>query len=326
MQILEGFRFPAGTLFAKLREAGKEWRIYHDGLPQTAVIDSLRLEYINPLTQHFRNMEHFADDVRSGDLPSYVFIEPDYDTGHNYLGGNSMHPLNDIRKGEELIAEVYRALRNSQYWEKLMLLVVFDEHGGFYDHVPPPRCVPTGDDGRYAHPNRTFQFEYLGVRVPAILASAYTPRGMVIPGPREGGGKPFDHSSIVATVSKRFGLTPLTNRDAAAPTLEVALTLASPRRLPGEAPLSLGTPKPDPWWEPLLEIFRRKPAAAADNEPMSQHQKNFLALALACDLAVSDPKDHPAIRGRRQAIRNQGDATQYIREVERKIHDRRKKK
>jgi phospholipase C len=207
-----------------------------------------------------------------------------------------------------------------------MLLVVFDEHGGFFDHVPPPSCVPTGDDARYAHPERSFHFEYLGVRVPAILISAYTARGTVIGGSPAAGGKPFDHSSIVATVAKRFGLAFLTARDAAAPTLDLALNLARPRLSPGEAPPSLGTPKTDAWWERLFQLFRPKPYAASDDAPMSQHQKNFLALALACDLQVSDPKDHAAIRSRRESIRNQGDATRYIRGVERKIHDRRKKR
>src|ERR1019366_10195477 len=77
--------------------------------------------------------------------------------------------LNDIRKGEDLLKRVYQALRNSQYWTDTMFIITFDEHGGFYDHQPPPATVPTGDDSQYANPNYSFPFNRLGVRVPAIV-------------------------------------------------------------------------------------------------------------------------------------------------------------
>ena len=79
---------------------------------------SLRLEYLNPLTTKFREMSLFAGDVAANQLPEYTFIEPNYDTGNNYQGGNSMHPLNDIRKGELLIKQVYETLRASSIWER----------------------------------------------------------------------------------------------------------------------------------------------------------------------------------------------------------------
>ena len=88
-----------------------------------------------------------------------------------------MHPLNDIRKGERLVKRVYEALRNSQYWEDTMLIITFDEHGGFYDHQPPPATTSTGDDSKYANANYRFRFDRLGVRVPAIVVSAYTGKG-----------------------------------------------------------------------------------------------------------------------------------------------------
>jgi phospholipase C len=110
-----------------------------------------------------------------------------------------------------------------------MLVITFDEHGGFYDHVSPPAAVPTGDDAKYANAADKFGFDLYGVRVPAIVVSAFTSKGTIIgqdPGEKT---TMFDHASILATVNKRFGLAPLTGRDKFANTLDVALNLDSPR-------------------------------------------------------------------------------------------------
>ena len=238
-QIVGGFSFANGTIYQRLAAAGKDWRIYHDGLPQAAGVTNLRLEYVDPLTKHFREMSFFADDVKSGSLPEYTFIEPNYDSGDNYVNGNSMHPLNDIRKGEQLLKQVYETLRNSNYWQDTMLIVTFDEHGGFYDHVPPPPAVPSGDDTTHLNSAHPFAFDRLGVRVPAIVVSAYTQAGTVIGTDASDPATLFDHSSIVATVEKRFGLQPLTMRDETARTLDIALNLANPR---DDAPATLPEP------------------------------------------------------------------------------------
>ena len=105
-----GFSFKGGTLYDRLKAAGKQWRIYHDGLPQSPSIASLWPEFIDPLTRNFREMENFQADVAASALPDYTFIEPNYDVSGNYLNGNSMHPLNDIRKGELLVKQVYETL------------------------------------------------------------------------------------------------------------------------------------------------------------------------------------------------------------------------
>jgi phospholipase C len=241
-QIIIGFSFKNETIYHSLADAGKDWRIYHDGLPQTAGIDSLRLAYIDPFTRHFREMKYFAQDIKAGILPEYTFIEPNYDSGGNYVDGNSMHPLNDIRKGEQLVKQVYEALRNSDYWQDTMLIITFDEHGGFYDHVSPPSTVPTGDDDDYSNPEHKFAFDRLGVRVPTIVVSAYTQKGTVIGAEAGDPATVFDHSSILATVERRFGLPPLTNRDKAANTLETVLNLENPRN---DAPTALPDPTTD---------------------------------------------------------------------------------
>jgi phospholipase C len=239
LQIIAGFSFQNGTVYEAIADAGKDWRIYHDGLPQTAGIDSLRLAYVDPFTRHYREMKYFAQDVQDGILPDYTFIEPNYDTGENYENGNSMHPLNDVRKGEALVKSVYELLRNSNYWQDTMLIITFDEHGGFYDHVSPPPTVPTGDDTKYSNPQHLFAFNRLGIRVPAIVISAYTQKGIIIGNSAADPSTVFDHSSIVATVTKRFSLTNLTARSAAANTLEPTVSLDNPRT---DAPTTLPTP------------------------------------------------------------------------------------
>lgn len=238
-QILGGYSFKNGTIYDALTKAGKDWRIYHDGLPQSAGIESLRLAYVDPFTTRFREMNLFAQDVFTNSLPDYTFIEPNYDTGHNYQNGNSMHPLNDIREGEKLIKLVYETLRSSTYWERVMLIITFDEHGGFYDHVPPPAAVPTGDDATYANPAHNFDFDRLGIRIPTIVVSAYTPKGLVIGSDPNNPKTTFDHGSVLATVEKCFGLPELTARDKTANTLDIALQLENARN---DAPMTL----PDP--------------------------------------------------------------------------------
>jgi len=320
-QILAGFSFQHDTIYERLDNAGKDWCIYHDGLPQSAGISSLRDEYINPLTKKFQDMDNFFEDVKNGALPYYSFIEPRYDTGNNYLDGNSMHPLNDIRKGEDLVKRVYEALRNSRYWAETMLIITFDEHGGFYDHQPPPATVPTGDDSRYANPNYSFQFNRLGIRVPAIVASAYTAKGTIIGDDPADPTTVFDHTSVLATVERRFGLAPLTKRDESANTLEVAINLTAPRLLPAEALIALPNPAADAGVAAAADpagIFAADPKA-----PLSVNQKTMAALALACELKITALDCHAALISNHQKLVEQKDAADYIQKVEDKVVARR---
>ncbi len=244
-RILAGFHFKNHTIYDTLGASGRDWRIYHGGLPQCVGIDSLRLSYIDPFTRHFRDFGHFEDDVRHDRLPDYTFIEPNYDTGGSFKRGDSMHPLNDLRAGELLVKRIYDALRNSpRYWAETMFVITFDEHGGFYDHVPPPRARPTGDDDTYNDPSRPFAFDRYGVRVPTLAVSAYTAPGTIIGASRDDPRTWFDHASILATVEKRFGLAPLTQRDRYANTMDAVINLSSART---DAPLHL----PDPYLDTL---------------------------------------------------------------------------
>jgi phospholipase C len=115
---------------------------------------------------------------------------------------------------------VYNCLRASRAWRKTLLVITYDEHGGCYDHVPPPAAVPP----EQATANQTFTFDRYGVRVPAVIVAPYIQAGTIF----GRSSTPFDHTSIIATVHKRFGTQMLTPRDAGAPDLDSVLSLTTP--------------------------------------------------------------------------------------------------
>jgi phospholipase C len=178
---------------------------------------SSTMEVVNLLQnqpQFFGLYQQFLDDCKRGTLPSYSFIEPNY-SDHDGEGGellaSDQHPDHNVQEGEIFIATVYNAIRqNPELWESTALLIVYDEHGGIYDHVLPPSCMP---DGFVAQPKDTvtgvpFTFDRLGVRVPAVLVSPWVPRGTVV-SPMKGDGtidkeRIFEHAGIPGTVTNFF--------------------------------------------------------------------------------------------------------------------------
>jgi phospholipase C len=172
---------------------------------------------------YIRQIQHFYDDCKNGTLPDYSFLEPRWFTLTN-LGASDEHPPHDVSIGENLIADIYEAVRASPLWEKTLLIVTFDEHGGFYDHVPTPTQNVPNPDGIDSK-NPPFDFTRLGVRVPTIMASPWIKAGSVFHAPTaseipEGQvGSQFEHSSVCASIKNLFNLPSfLTNRDAWAAT------------------------------------------------------------------------------------------------------------
>ena len=167
---------------------------------------SSTMEVVNLLQNQpelFGTYKQFLSDCDKGLLPEYSFVEPNYNDHETDSGeevASDQHPDHDVQAGELLIAEVYmRIKRNPKMWASTALLVVYDEHGGIYDHVVPPPCTP---DKFTALANNTgtgmeFKFDRLGVRVPAILISPWIPKGTVV-------DRVFDHASIPATITKFF--------------------------------------------------------------------------------------------------------------------------
>ena len=157
-----------------------------------------------------------ASDLTNAAFPyGYVFIEPSYSLERHFHGSSSMHPIADIRDGEALVKTVYDALRASPIWEQSLLIITWDEHGGFYDHVKPGPATPPGDTEPLKGNNQWgFTFAQYGVRVPAIVISPFVPKGTI-------DHRRYDHASILKTLEDLFGLDALTDRDAGAgkPTL-----------------------------------------------------------------------------------------------------------
>ena len=203
--------YDMATVFERLAAHGRTWRIYYHDFAQSWALHGLQ----TPANRtRFSTFGRFKTDARDGALPNYAFIEPKY---FSFFGeANDQHPPHDMQAGERLIAEVYEALRTSPQWRTSMLVILYDEHGGTYDHVLPPAAVPPDD-----HTSQ-FGFDRYGVRVPAVIVSPFVPAGPV--------HTTFDHTSIPATISAIFGLPGfLTARDAAANRFDVLATLTSPR-------------------------------------------------------------------------------------------------
>jgi phospholipase C len=209
--------FTVPSIFGLLGQNNLNWVIYgYDTEPLTIqnFPDTVKAD-----ASHSGLFKDFQAAAANGTLAPYSFLEPDWAST-----GNSQHPNYDVALGEQLIYDVYYALYKGKAWNQTLLIVTYDEHGGCYDHVPPPSGAVPPDDtpGEYG-----FDFKRFGIRVPAVLVSPLIAPGTVFRVPE--GAMPFDHTSILKTIEKRWGLPALTARDAAAPDLGDVLTLAAPR-------------------------------------------------------------------------------------------------
>ncbi|MFF8359615.1 alkaline phosphatase family protein [Streptomyces chartreusis] len=225
----------AETVFERLEAQGLTWRVYVDApspIPFTGLIHGPRLR--ERFATHFVTTDRFMEDAAAGTLPTYSFIEPNLWHGHNdmhppesaLLQGIPFDAPSSLLGGEALLEKIYNAVRSSTSPNgsnafNTLLMVVFDEHGGTYDHVPPPAAVPP-DPG--APPGQMgFTFDRLGVRLPAIAISAWVPAQTVVNGVHH-------HTSVIRTLRERWNLgSPLTARDADAPDLAAVLSLDRPR-------------------------------------------------------------------------------------------------
>ena len=180
------------TIFDRLSEARIDWTIFHDGIPQSIVLTRLLTRYLT-----FRGYDGMDDfyQLAEGDpseFPPYTFIEP------HYFGAeeNDQHPTADVRRGEMLIANVYNAIRkNPDLWKSTLLVITYDEHGGFFDHVEPPKTVAPDDH------TADWTFDRLGIRVPTILVSPWIQKGVI--------KTVFDHTSLLRYLCDKWELEPL---------------------------------------------------------------------------------------------------------------------
>ena len=250
---------------------------------------------------------------------AYTFIEPSYNVLSDYKCSTSQHPLDDVTRGEALIRATYQAVRNSPQWEKSLIVITWDEHGGFYDHVAPPAAIAPGDnDSASDHNQSGFTFQRYGGRVPAVAISPWIPRNLV-------DHRVHDHTSILATVENLFGMPALTRRDAAANNLTALLTLAGPRN---DAPLELPQPAisgvpgcpPVDFTDAAVPDSAPPPVARPDDPVNDGNVAGVLHSALRGDLASSPAAARSKILAQFSLpIKTCADARQYADAVRSKL-------
>jgi phospholipase C len=254
------------------------------------------------------SLKNFASDLQGPYPYQYTFIEPHYgDLTSTYAGSSSQHPMDDVYGGEHLLAAVYAAIRNSPYWHTSLLIITYDEHGGFYDSVDPPGGARApGDNPSYGYSTHGFTFERYGVRVPAIVVSPLIPAGTV-------DHSLYDHSSVPKTLEQLWGLGPLTNRDANANNVLHLLSLATPRSCPtslnSPAPLLLAAKAP-------LSVEER---ALVDAQPLPQSGNLIGALGILkkteMELSAGTLVEAASGKARFDALQTRGHARAYAASV-----------
>jgi phospholipase C len=254
--------FDKPTIYNNLEQAGKTWATYDFDANE---VKNLTRAAHDP--SRFKRFDQFAPDVQGGNLANYSFIVPRMFNGDQ--PANDQHAPRDARYAEHLIADVYEALvANEDVWNKTALVVTYDEHGGFYDHViPPAQDVPNPDGIKSPPPGDEapwvphFAFDRLGLRVPAVIASPWVQKGKV-------DSTQYQHTSVLATLKKLFGLqTFLTRRDASAKPFDHLFDeLQAPRT---DYPKKL--PRP-----PLPVLPARDDPSHPANQPLDSLQQEIL--------------------------------------------------
>jgi len=185
------------TIWDELQAAGRTGRYYFCDAPFTALWGSKYLSISEPIAGFFA-------DAAAGTLPDVSYVDPRFlDEGSGSSGDD--HPHADIRVGQHFLSSLYQAVTTGPAWPRTMFVITYDEWGGFFDHVPPPVASDANPNGRLR-----------GFRVPCIVASPRARRGYVA-------HNLYDHTSILKLIEWRFGLKPLTIRDAQARNLAEVL-------------------------------------------------------------------------------------------------------
>jgi phospholipase C len=193
---------PNGTVFNLLDSNGITWENYVSSYPLGATPELFFANDGATEALHNKPIADFFTDAAGGDLPSFSFLDPDYET-------QSQENPQNIVVGEALLAQVVQALGASPLWDRSVLLVMYDEHGGYYDHVPPPPAIPPDLIAPVVEPGEGVYegFARYGFRVPSVVVSPYSKRHHV-------SHVLYDHASVLAFVERKWNLPALTYRDA----------------------------------------------------------------------------------------------------------------
>jgi phospholipase C len=268
--------FTSPSIFSLLGKNNATWGIY--GYSAEPLTKSTFTDIATATGGTIGQFTDFTKAAAAGNLPNFSFLEPDWSAT-----GNSQHPAYNVALGEQLIHDVYQALRTGPAWAQTLFVLTYDEHGGCYDHVPPPSGAvpPDNSAGMFE-----FDFKRFGVRVPTVLISPLIAEGTVYRAPA--GSTPLDHTSVLKTVEQRWNLPALTARDAAAPGFGDVLTLTTPRTddaLAGVTVPVSSTPNPAASEPSHLQevqadlISRRFPAGQHDDANALQTENTNAAYA-----------------------------------------------
>jgi phospholipase C len=259
--------FDQETIYDKLTHHDKNWRIYFHDFPQSLALSNM---WTKENRKRFSMIDEFEADVRgrADAFPDFVFIEP------QYLGAeaNDDHPPHDSMLAQDLLARIYNGIRaNEELWNSSLLVVIYDEHGGFYDHVQPPSAIGP-DDYR-----REYGFDQLGVRVPAVLISPWVKQGVL--------STQFDHTSVGKYLCDKWGMEPLGKRMAQAESIGVAIETASGPRRDTPPSIECGVDG---------SLALRTGLSARAPEPLNENQR---ALAAVAEHLAPDREDERQFRG-----------------------------
>jgi phospholipase C len=292
------------TVFQLLDEHGVSSKIYY-----TDYTLALAVEFIIKRARKFLFfLEDFRNDCKKNKLPALSFVEPrfnDLSTAGEFFGASDQHPDHNMRLGERVINFVYEAVTsNKQTWESTLLVITYDEHGGLYDHVPPPETVNPGDK---PIDSTLFDFKRLGVRVPAVLVSPFIQKGTII-------NEVYDHTSIIATARKLFisewEKFALTERDRHANTFEDCLNLSSARTDKVKFPKATDIPASPLALASTSEASETSPASGSTGQ-LSEFQQAMIFQVVMADQLL--PGDLAAAKV--TSMSDESDAAQYLEQI-----------
>jgi phospholipase C len=206
---------PNGTVFNLLDNHGISWENYVSSYPAGATPELYAVNDALPEALHHKALDDFFTDAAAGKLSAFSFLDPSYDT-------QSQEDPQNIVVGEALVSQVVQALGASPLWPRTLLVITYDEHGGYYDHVPPPPAIPPDAIPPLVQPGEQVYegFARYGFRVPSVVVSPYAKRGYV-------SHVLHDHTSVLAMVERKWNLPALTYRDANANDLTDFLDLGA---------------------------------------------------------------------------------------------------
>jgi phospholipase C len=194
------FSVPAknGTIFDRLDRHHISWRNYYEDLPATLVVPGVATP---ARKNNFQKIDVFFSDARRGKLPAVSFVDPQFEI-------HSEENPQDIQFGERFVARVVRAVMESPNWKNTALFLTYDEHGGYFDHVSPPRAIKPDSTPPLLQPGEVpGAFNRYGFRVPLVVASPYARKGYV-------SSVAQDHTSILRFIERKWNIGALTFRDA----------------------------------------------------------------------------------------------------------------